>query len=86
MSSRSKIEDAQLCKTGSTSFPTDLEVTENQQDKMKCWLADLTDGFPSAVGLAQKLYLNFPEEFEEEFDRLLMDSAQLADLKTLVLS
>ena len=86
MASRSKIEDAQLSKTDSTSFPIDREVTEHQQDEMKCWLADLTDGFPAAVGLAQKLFCNFPKEFEEEFDRLLMDSAQLADLKTLVLS
>ena len=85
MASRSKIEDAQLSKTGSTSFPINREVSENE-DEMKCWLADLTDGFPAAVGLAQNLFRNVPEEFEEEFDRLLMDSAQLADLKTLVLS
>ena len=86
MASRSKIEDAQLSKAASTSSPIDREVTENQQDEMKCWLADLTEGFPAAVGLAQKLFHNFPKEFEEEFDRLLMDSVQLADLKTLVLS
>ena len=86
MASTSKIEDAQLSKAASTSSPIDREVTENQQDEMKCWLADLTDGFPAAVGLAQKLFHNFPKKFEEEFDRLLMDSAQLADLKTLVLS
>ena len=81
MASRSKIEGAQLSKAASTSFPID-----RQQDEMKCWLADLTDGFPAAVCLAQKVFCNFPKEFEEEFDRLLVDSAQLADLKTLVLS
>ena len=54
MASRSKIEDAQLSKTGSTSFPINRKVT-GHEDEMKCWLADLTDGFPAAVGLAQKL-------------------------------
>ena len=86
MTSASKIEDAQLSNTGSTSFPTNREVTQDQEDKTKCRLTDLTKGFPAAVGLAQKLVSNFPVQFEEELGRLNLDLKQLTNLNTLVCS
>ena len=85
MTSASKIEDAQLSNTGSTSFPNNREVTQDQEDETKCGLTDLTKGFPAAVGLAQKLVSNFPaRKFEEKLGCLSLDSKHLANLNTLV--
>ena len=86
ITSASKIEDAQLSNTGSTSFPTNREVTQDQEDETKCGLTDLTKGFPAVAGLAQKLVNNFSTEFEEELGRLNLDLKQLTNLNTLVCS
>ena len=85
MTSASKIEDAQLSNRGSTSFPNNREVTQDQGDETKCRLTDLTKGFPAAVGLAQKLVSNFPaRKFEEKLGCLSLDSKHLDNLNTLV--